>query len=148
MKIFDEALLDRNPDLYSAALSLGKELDPLVDDYQTRWDRGDRFDLSALSIMEMFDDAAWQRDPAHEDADLTACLQQLADELKGKLLARWTKQYSHDQMVSMINMLGSMDYNGALRMWGTTIQYDELIAAWNAAHPTETPIRRCPSIEI
>ena len=147
MRIFD-AFHAAHHDLSAAGFSLDKEYDQLLADYQARWDRGDRFDLSAISPMEMFDDAAWQRDPANEDTDLAACLQQLADELKGKLLARWAKQYSHDQMVAMINMLGCMDYNGTLRMWGTPIQYDELIAAWNAAHPTETPIQRFPSIEV
>lgn len=124
---------------YAAACLAGYELGDaykdLVAEYQTRWDAGDRFDLSKISPMAMMSQDAWKRDPADEASELSACLAELAGRLKTALLEKWAKNYSKSQMQDIINALAALDWDGKLVVYGMTVGYSEVVNAWNKAHP-------------
>lgn len=136
MDIF-EKLHDRYTQLSVAGYELGDEYKDLIAKYQTRWNAGERFDLSNVNVMNLMvtpEAEAWQRDPADEESELAACLAELAGKVKTALLENWAKRYSRDQMQTVICSLAALDWNGAVVVHGMVAYYYELADAWNNAH--------------
>lgn len=124
---------------YAAACLAGYELGDaykdLVTEYQTRWDAGDRFDLSKISPVDMMNPDAWKRDPADEARELSACLAELAGKLKTALLEKWAKNYSQSQMQGIVNALAALDWDGKMVIHGMDVKFSEVVTAWNNVHP-------------
>ena len=144
MKVF-ETLHDRYADLASAGFVLGDEYDKLLDKYQSDWNQGCRWCFE--NAMDMFNPDMSKRTEDSEQ-EITVCIDELASVLEGKLLNNWAKRYNRDQVLNMLNMLGEMDCNGTLQMWGTEIRYHEIANAWNKTHADETPLRQNSGISI
>lgn len=142
MNIFNE-LKNRNRELCLAGVSLHEPFDALIAEYQTRWDRGDRFCWEGVSLLDMFpfgaDPSENKKDYAKRDSDsdkeLDACLCELSEKLKTMLITNWTKKYDAKQMQHILNALTAMDWNGSLHMFGVTVQYAEIKDVWNGMHP-------------
>lgn len=136
MSIF-EKLHDEYNEIALAGYELGDAYKEMIAEYQTRWDAGDRFDLSKISPMDMMNPSAWQRDPADEESELNACLAELAGKVKTALLEKWAMGYTQNQMQGIINALATLDWNGKLVIYGMDVSYAEVVKAWNKAQPDE-----------
>ena len=134
MNIF-EKFYDQHTALATAGHQLGDAYDAVLNEYQRRWDNGDRFDLSKISMMDMMNPTAWKRDPADENAELNACIAELASKIKNALLQSWAKQYSLSQMQLIVNSLATLDWNGKVVIYGMDVTYGEIVTAWNGTHP-------------
>lgn len=134
MSIF-EKLHDEYNEIALAGYELGDAYKEMIAEYQTRWDAGDRFDLSKISPMDMMNPSAWQRDPADEESELNACLAELAGKVKTALLEKWAMGYTQNQMQGIINALATLDWNGKLVIYGMDVSYAEVVKAWNKAQP-------------
>lgn len=139
MDIF-EKLHDRYSQLSVAGYELGDEYKDLIAKYQTRWDSGERFDLSKVNVMNLMvtpEAEAWQRDSADEESELDACIAELAGKIKSALLENWAKRYSRSQMQSIVNALAALEWDGKLVVYGMDVPYHEIVMAWNKAHPDD-----------
>lgn len=136
MDIF-EKLHGRYTKIALAGYELGDTYKAMIAEYQTRWDAGDRFDLSKVNMMNMMDPEAWKRDPADEESELTACIAELAGKVKTALLENWAKSYSRSQMQGIVNALAALDWDGKLVIYGMDVPYHEIVTAWNKAHPDD-----------
>ncbi len=134
MSIF-EKLHDEYNEIALAGYELGDAYKEMIAEYQTRWDAGDRFDLSKISPMDMMNPSAWQRDPADEESELNACLAELAGKVKTALLEKWAMGYTQNQMQGIINALATLDWNGKLVIYGMDVSYAEVVKAWNKVQP-------------
>lgn len=132
MSIF-EKLHDEYNEITLAGYELGDAYKAMIAEYQTRWDAGDRFDLSKISPMNMMDPNAWKRDPADEEDELNACIAELAGKVKTALLEKWAIGYTQNQMQGIINALATLDWNGKLVIYGMDVSYAEVVKAWNKA---------------
>lgn len=134
MSIF-EKLHDEYNEIALAGYELGDAYKAMIAEYQTRWDAGDRFDLSKISPMNMMDPNAWKRDPEDEEDELNACIAELAGKVKTALLEKWAIGYTQNQMQGIINALATLDWNGKLVIYGMDVSYAEVVKAWNKAQP-------------
>lgn len=134
MKIL-EKFCDQYTALATAGHRLGDAYDAILNEYQRRWDNGDRFDLSKISMMDMMNPTAWKRDQVDEEDELSACLAELASKVKSALLQSWVKQYSLSQMQLIVNSLATLDWNGKVVIYGAEVSYSEIVTAWNSTHP-------------
>lgn len=134
MKIL-EKLHDQYTELALAGHELGNAYNAMIAEYQTRWDNGDRFDLSKISPMDMMNPAAWQRDPADDAEELNACLAELASKVESALLQNWAARYTCNQMQGIVNALAALDWNGKVVIHGMEVSYKEIVNAWNNVHP-------------
>lgn len=136
MDIF-EKLHDQYTKIALAGYELGDTYKAMIAEYQTRWDAGDRFDLSKVNMTNMMDPEAWKRDPADEESELTACIAELAGKVKTALLENWAKSYSRSQMQGIVNALAALEWDGKLVVYGMDVPYHEIVMAWNKAHPDD-----------
>lgn len=147
MSIF-EKLHDEYNEIALAGYELGDAYKAMIAEYQTRWDAGDRFDLSKISPMDMMNPSAWQRDPADEASELNACVAELAGKVKTALLEKWAAGYTKSQMQGIINALAALDWNGKLLIHGMDVSYNEVVSVWNKAHPDDEQVYLDAGLEI
>lgn len=136
MDIF-EKLHDQYTKIALAGHELGDTYKEMIAEYQTKWDAGDRFDLSKVNMVNMMDPEAWKRDPADEESELTACIAELAGKVKTALLENWAKSYSREQVENIFQSLAALDWNGKVVVHGMEVNYYELSSAWNSTHAEE-----------
>lgn len=147
MDIF-EKLHDEYNEISLAGYELGDTYKAMIAEYQTRWDAGDRFDLSKIGPMNLMDPNAWKRDPADEEDELNACITELAGKVKTALLEKWAMGYTQSRMQGIINALATLDWNGKLLIHGMDVSYNEVVSAWNKAHPDDEQVYLDAGLEI
>lgn len=133
MDIYNE-LHERHNLLCVASVNL-PQFNELVDKYQKFWDEGSRFCWEGVSAMDIFNPDMQKRNPADDEKELNACIEELAAKIKTALLEKWVEQYDHKQMQFILNGLTGLDWYGKLVIGGMDVQYHEIVSAWNKVHP-------------
>lgn len=140
-----EGLHKQFPKLYYHTFNVeGERLAALIKKYQDIWDSGKTV---RPSMMEMF--APPERDPIKEDEEFSIVVGWLAESILSLVIEDWERQFSKEQILQLLNALGSLDPNLAFEIDnGCKITINEIVKVWNKTHDEDSAIHKTLGVEI